>query len=63
MLIYTKLCPVMRPKKWERSNNLSKQRFLMHLTYVLCKISVVEYSYRSFNWKILQEARLGVIIY
>jgi hypothetical protein len=24
--------------------------FLMHLTHVLCKLSVVEYSYRSINW-------------
>jgi hypothetical protein len=54
MIIYMKLCAVIRPKKLERSNNLFKQQFLMHLTYVLCKISVVEYSYCSFNWKILQ---------
>jgi hypothetical protein len=52
----------MRPKKLERSNNLFKQQFLMHLTYVLCKISIVEYSYRSFNEKILLYAYLGVII-
>jgi hypothetical protein len=44
-----KLCAVMRPKKLERSNNLFKQQFLMHFAYVFLKISVVEYSYRSFN--------------
>jgi hypothetical protein len=54
MLIYSKLCAVMKPKNLERSNNLFKEQFLMHLTDVLCKISVVEYSYRCFNWKILQ---------
>jgi hypothetical protein len=61
-LIYTKLCAVMQPKKLEISNNLFKQQSLMHLASVSCKISVLEYSYRSFNWKILQEAYLGLII-
>jgi hypothetical protein len=37
-------------------NNLFKQQFLIYLTYVLWKISVVEYSYRSANWTILQYA-------
>jgi len=45
MLVYMKLSAVMLPKKLERSNTLSKQQFLMHLIYVLCKIRVVEYSY------------------
>jgi hypothetical protein len=36
-----------------KPNNLIKQQFLTHLTYVLCKINVVEYSYRSFNWTTL----------
>jgi hypothetical protein len=52
----------MRPKNLETSNNLLKQLFLMHLTYILCKISVVGYSYRSFIERILQYAYLGVII-
>jgi TRAP-type mannitol/chloroaromatic compound transport system permease small subunit len=52
----------MQPKNLERSNNLFKHQFLMNLTYVLCKISVVEYSCRCFNWKILQYVYLGVII-
>jgi hypothetical protein len=43
----------MQPKKLKNSNNLFKQLFLMHLTHVLCKISVVGYSYRSFDEKIL----------
>jgi hypothetical protein len=30
-----------------------KQQFLMHLTYILCKISVIEYSYLSFNSTII----------
>jgi hypothetical protein len=46
---YINLYEVMRPKNFERSNNLFKQQFLMHLTYVLCKIRIVEYSYQSFN--------------
>jgi hypothetical protein len=49
MLIYKKLCVAMQPKFLKNSNNLCKQLFLMHHTYVLCKINVVEYSYRSFN--------------
>jgi hypothetical protein len=28
----------------KNSNNLFKQQFLMHLTYVLRRISVIEYS-------------------
>jgi len=62
ILIYTKLRAVMRPEELERSNKLFKQRFLIHLTYVLCKINVVEYTYRSFHWNFSQPARLGVII-
>jgi hypothetical protein len=31
----------------------AKQQFLTLLTYVLCNISIIEYSYRSFNWIIL----------
>jgi hypothetical protein len=34
-------------------NNLFKQQFLTHLTYVLCNISVIEYSYQNFHWIIL----------
>jgi hypothetical protein len=49
MLIYKKLCVIKRPKNLKNSNNLFKQQFLMHPTYVLCKISVLEYSYQSFN--------------
>jgi hypothetical protein len=52
----------MLPKNFERSNNLFKQQFLMHLTFVLCKISVSQYSSRNFNWKILLQTYLGVII-
>jgi hypothetical protein len=48
MLIFTKLCVFMGPKVLKKSNSLFKQQFLMHLTYVLCQISVIEYSYRSF---------------
>jgi hypothetical protein len=44
-----KLCVVMRPKKLKNSNNLFEQQFLTHLTYIFHKISVIEYSYRSFN--------------
>jgi hypothetical protein len=36
-----------------KANNLFKQHLLTHLTYVLCNISVIEYSYRSFSWTIL----------
>jgi hypothetical protein len=39
----------MGPKIKKKSNNLFKQQFLMHLTDVLCQISIIEYSYRSFN--------------
>ena len=49
---YTKLCVVMRPQNLGRSNNLFKQLFLMHPTYVSCEISVVECSYRTVNWLI-----------
>jgi hypothetical protein len=35
--------------KKKKSNNLFEQQFLTHLTYILCKISVIEYSYQSFN--------------
>jgi hypothetical protein len=35
------------------SNNLFKLQFLMHLIYVLCNFSVIEYSYQGFNWIIL----------
>jgi hypothetical protein len=37
----------MGPKILKYSNNFFKWMFLMHLTYVLRKNSVVEYSYRS----------------
>jgi hypothetical protein len=47
--IYKKLCAEMRPKISKNSINLFEQLFLTHLTYFLCKISVVEYSYRSFS--------------
>ena len=50
---YTKLCVVMRPKFFIKPNNLFKQKLLTHLTYVSCNISVKEYSYQNFNWKIL----------
>jgi hypothetical protein len=49
ILIYKKLCVVMQPKFWKNSNNSFKKLILMHLTYVLCKISVIEYLYQSFN--------------
>jgi hypothetical protein len=38
-----KLCVFMGPKNFKNSNNLLKQQFLMHLTYVLCPISEIEY--------------------
>jgi hypothetical protein len=41
MLIYTKLCAVIRPKKLKRSNNLFKQQFLMHLTTKFCAKLVI----------------------
>jgi hypothetical protein len=47
--IRMKLYAVMRTKYFKSSINMFKQLFLMHLTYVLCNISVVEYSYRCFN--------------
>jgi hypothetical protein len=37
-------------KIFVKFNNLFEQLFLKNPTYVLCKISVVEYSYRSVNW-------------
>jgi hypothetical protein len=49
ILISKKLSVAMKPNFFKNSNNLFKQLFLMHLTYVLCKISVVEYSHRRFN--------------
>jgi hypothetical protein len=45
MLIYKKLCVMMRPKILKHSNNLFKQLFLKPPTYVLCKNSVIECSY------------------
>jgi hypothetical protein len=53
MLIFTKLCVVMSKKILKILNNLFKQQFLIYLTYVLWKISAVEYSYQSVNSKIL----------
>jgi hypothetical protein len=53
MIIVMKLCVVTRPKFLKNLNNLFKQLFIMHLTYILCKISVVEYSTQSFDWTIL----------
>jgi hypothetical protein len=52
MLICMKLCLLMLPKVLKYTNNLFKQQFLMHPTYILGKISVVECSYRSVNWLI-----------
>jgi hypothetical protein len=49
ILISKKLSVAMKPNFFKNSNNLFKQLFLMHLTYVLCKISVVQYSHRRFN--------------
>jgi len=44
-------------KKAEILNKLFlNSRFLMHLAYVLGENSVVEYSYLSVNWTILQQA-------
>jgi hypothetical protein len=57
-----KLCAVMRSINLERSNNVFRQQFLMHLTYIFDGIRVVEYSCQSFNWIILQYAYLGVVI-
>jgi hypothetical protein len=45
-----KLYAVMRIKICKSSINLFRQLFLMHLIYVMGKISVVEYSYQSVNW-------------
>jgi hypothetical protein len=53
VLIGTILYVVTQPKIMKNSNNLCKQQFLTHLTYGLCKISVIEYSYLSFNWTTL----------
>jgi hypothetical protein len=36
-------------KKFRKIKQLLKQQFLIHLTYALCKIIVVEYSYQNFN--------------
>jgi hypothetical protein len=36
-------------ENFKNTNNLFKLQFLMHPTNVLCKISVVYYSYRSVN--------------
>jgi hypothetical protein len=44
-----KIYEFMGPNILKESNNLFKQQFLMHLTYVLRQISVIEYSYQSFN--------------
>jgi hypothetical protein len=44
------LCVVARPKMMKKSNNLFKEQFLMHPNYVLCKIIIVKYSYRSINY-------------
>jgi len=49
ILIHKKLCVAMQRNILKNSNNLFKRPFLMHLTYILCKISVVECSYRSSN--------------
>jgi hypothetical protein len=62
MLICTKLCVFMGPIFLIKSNNLFKQQFLMHLTYVLCQISIIEYSYRSFNYIIFIIGIIRVII-
>jgi hypothetical protein len=62
MLICTKLCVFMVPIFLIKSNNLFKQQFLMHLTYVLCRISIIEYSYRSFNYIIFIIGIIRVII-
>ena len=40
-------------KNVDKLNYMFKKLYLMPVTYVLCKISVVEYSHRRFNWKIL----------
>jgi hypothetical protein len=40
-----KLYVVIRPKVLKNTNNLFEQQFLMHLTYVLRKISVMKYSF------------------
>jgi hypothetical protein len=34
-------------KNVEKLKHLYKQQFLMQITYILCKISVIEYSYLS----------------
>jgi len=47
MLIYTKLWVFMGPEFLKNSNNLFKQQFIKPPTYVLCRISIVECSYRS----------------
>jgi hypothetical protein len=47
---YINLHEIMRSyaaNNFKNINNLFKQLFLMHLTYVLCKNSVVGCSYRS----------------
>jgi hypothetical protein len=48
-IIYCYAAKIMK----KNSNNLFKQRFLMHLIHVLSKISIMEYSYRCFNGTIL----------
>jgi hypothetical protein len=45
------LCTVMRLKLIKNSNNLFEQQFIMHPNNILCKSSVVESSYLSFNNK------------
>jgi hypothetical protein len=34
----------------KNDDNLFKQLFLMHLDEVLCKISIVDCSYKRINW-------------
>jgi hypothetical protein len=39
----------MRPKMLKNTNNIFELQFLMHLNYVLGKISVALYSHQSVN--------------
>jgi hypothetical protein len=37
------------PKYDKKNSNLLKQQFLIHLNYVLCKISIIECLYLNIN--------------
>jgi hypothetical protein len=50
--IFMNLRAFMRPNMMKNSN-LFNQQDSINLNYVLCKISIIDYSYRNIHWKIL----------